>query len=96
MSLSASPIDFEGVDLVRRSSVALDQVQTSRQSWAAEHRRPRALTAREALIALQFEATLVCVAAANVAAGVELQAEDFERLTVACGRIDAIVDEATA
>lgn len=77
----------------RRAGVAEDIVTASRQQWAREHRRPRALSAREALLALQFEALLVWTAAANLRAGVELSEEDFERLGIAMTRIDTITDE---
>ena len=90
------PIDLKDVEPARRSSVALDHVLVSARAWSREHRRPRALTAREALVALQFEALLVWVAAGTLAAGGELAEGDFERLTVACSRIEAIVDEVTA
>lgn len=90
------PDDLKAVEPARRSGVALDMVQTSRRQWASLERPLRALTAREALLALQFEALLVWVAAGNLAAGVELIEEDFERLTIACSRIEAIVEEVTA
>lgn len=76
-----------------RSGVALDAITTARRQHAKEHRRPAALTAREALLALQFEALLVWTVAANMRAGVELADEDFERLTVAVTRLDLICDE---
>lgn len=65
-----------------------------------EHRRPvhlqqgrRGITARDALRALHFEAFLVCIAAANLANGIELSEEDRQRLMQAFGRIDQIVEE---
>lgn len=85
--------DLHEVDAARRSGVALDVITTARRQHHREHRRPAALTAREALLALQFEALLVWTAAANLRAGVELTEEDFDRLLVACLRIDAITDE---
>jgi len=90
------PDELNDVEPARRAGVALDMVQTSRRQWESEHRRPRALTAREALLALQFEVLLVWVAAGNLAAGVELTDEDFERLTIACSRLEAIIEEVTA
>ena len=86
-------IDLMNVDVGRRASVALDAIAVSRQHWNREHRRPRALSAREALVALQFEALLVATAAGNVRNGVMLTNEDFDRLALAVRWIDDIVGE---
>lgn len=51
------------------------------------------LSARDALQALGFEATLCAVAAGNVGHGVKLYAKDFDRLLVAAGRINKIVGD---
>jgi len=88
-------LDLHDVDSPRRASIAIDKITTSRKRWTREHRRPKALTAREALGALQFEAMLVWVAASNLRNGVELTDDDYERLTLAARRIDAIADEVT-
>lgn len=81
------------VEPERRASVALDGVTSARRQWQREHRRPSALTAREALAAVQFECLLIWVAIGNFINGVELTTEDFERLTLAMRRIDALVGE---
>jgi hypothetical protein len=81
------------VDVARRAAVAEDAISTSRRQWQREHRRPPALTAREALAALQFEALLAWTAAHNIVNGVELAEDDLDRLTVAMNRIDAIAGE---
>ena len=88
-------LDFGPVVLApeRRVGVALDKVVAARKRWQREQRRPPALTAREALAALQFEARFVWVAAGNVRQGVELTEEDFVRLTLAVRSIDLICDE---
>lgn len=80
----------------RRAGVALDGIAAHRHQWHRDNRRPRALTAREALIALEFEALFVCVAAGNIANGIDLTEQDLQRLQVAYQRIDAIVREAAA
>ena len=85
--------DLMSVDAGRRASVALDAIAMSRQHWNREHRRPRTLSAREALAALQFEALLVATAAGNVRNGVMLTNEDFDRLALAVRWIDDIVGE---
>jgi hypothetical protein len=77
----------------RRAAVALDTITAARQQHDRDHRRPRALSAREALAALQFEALLVFTAAANIRAGIELSDEDFDRLAVAARWIETIVAE---
>lgn len=86
--------DLHEVDAARRSGVALDAIVAARRQHERENRRPRALTAREALQALWFEAQLVLVAASNIRNGVELADEDFERLAIAYRRIDYLVEEA--
>ena len=78
------------VDAERRATVALDVITTASSRWKRDHRRPGALTAREALAALQFEALLIWMAAANIRNGVELTDDDFDRLTIAIRRLDAI------
>ena len=76
----------------QRAEAAIDEVMTQCEKW--NRKRPRAFTARDALIALQFEATLVHVVSAILRKGSALSDEDHARLVVACGRINAIVDEA--
>jgi hypothetical protein len=84
---------IQGVDPERRAAVALDMVSTSRRQWQREHRRPSALTPREALAALQFEALLVWTAAANVRNNILLTDGDFDRLSLSCRWIDSICAE---
>ncbi len=85
--------DLESVQAERRAGIALDRVSSSRRQWEREHRRPSALTPREALAALQFEALLIWTAAANVRHGIALSDVDFERLTLSCRWIDNICTE---
>ena len=87
-------LDLAGVKPERHSGCALDHIHAARVQHQRDHRTPRALTAREALVALQFEALLVYVAAANLRNGVQLSADDMDRLTIAVRRIDIITDEA--
>lgn len=89
-----SGLDLSDVDVHRAADVALDHVHAQRSAWARENRRPRALTARDALLALRFEAVLVWTAAQNVAEGVELTDDDRARLTLAAARIESILEEA--
>lgn len=86
-------LELQDVDPERRAAIALDAITSARQRFGREHRRPSALTAREALAALQFEALLVWTTAANIRNGVELSDEDMARLTTAMRRIDLICDE---
>lgn len=80
-------------DIERRAGSAIDNIGAHRRQWAREHRRPPALSAREALAALQFEALLVWTTAHNIAHGMELSADDLDRLNITCRRIDTISDE---
>ena len=82
------------VDAERRAECAIDEIKSARAQWERQHRRPRALSAREALMVLEFESTLVAVAAGNVATGEVLSQADLDRLILAKRRISAIIDEA--
>lgn len=93
--LRGAIIDLQDVELERRADVVIDVVNVARQQWNRDHRRPRSLTAREALSAIQFEALLVWTAAANVRNNVVLSGEDMARLTLAMQRIDTVAKEVT-
>lgn len=88
------PLDLHDVDPQRRSGVALDHIHRAKTEHQREHRRSRALTAREALLALQFEALFVYVCASNLKNGVILDEADMERLAIAVSRIDVLTQEA--
>jgi hypothetical protein len=88
-----SALNLAEIEPARRAAVAQDAIHAARQQWSREHRRPKALTAREALLALQFEALFVWQAAHTLAAGNALSGDDLSRLTVACKRIDSISEE---
>jgi hypothetical protein len=78
----------------RRAGIALDVAHRRRQRWERENRRPAALTAREGLAAVAFEARFVWVCAANLRNGTLLANDDFDRLTIAVRSIDLICNEA--
>jgi hypothetical protein len=84
--------DLREVDAERRAAVAADIVHIA--NLGRRRSRDRALTPREALIALEFEALVVSVAALNLAKGKELTDDDRDRLMLAYQRIDVISDEA--
>ena len=84
---------LQDVDAVRRAPVALDVVTSAKKAWLRDHRRPAALTAREALAALQFEMLFVWTCAAGLRNGVELSDADFQRLTTSCRWGDMLADE---
>ena len=85
--------DFQDVDAERRAECAQDVIRRAEREHAVAHRRPAALTAREALAALNFESLVVYMAATSVANGFELTDEDHERLTLAVKRIDTLTQE---
>jgi hypothetical protein len=86
---------YELVDSERLAAAALDDIGVAARTWQRRTRRPPAMTARDALITLQFEALLVGVAASGLANGTALTEEDHDRLILACSRITAICDEVT-
>ena len=89
--MNLSDIDHDLIEPQRLAGSVIDHIKI-------ERRRPgytgRALTARDALTALKFEAQLVAVAAQNVAHGLTLQSSDLTRLMLAWSRITAITEEA--
>ena len=87
-------LDLQDVDPARFAEVGQDAITVARRQWSRDNRRPKALTAREALAVLKFEALLVGVAAANILHGEELTEGDFERLALAVRRINTISSEA--
>lgn len=84
-------IDVDLIELHRLAGCVIDQIVIDRRrSVVKQH----SITAREALLALLYEAQLVAVAAENIASGLQLSDDDHARLLVAWGRISAIVSEA--
>ena len=88
-----SPLDIHDVPAQRRAGVAMDAITTARSTHARQHRRPAALTAREALEAVRFECLLLWTAWANLRAGFELTDDDHDRIGVAMARIEVICGE---
>lgn len=58
-----------------------------------KQQKPSALSPRAALEVLGFEATLVAVAAGNLAKGVMMSDADCKRLLVCAGRINRVVGD---
>ena len=85
--------DLQGIDPARRSGVALDAITAAKRQYQRAHRRPPALTAREALHAMQFECLVLWVLMKNIRAGVALSEEDHERANVAMSRVNALTEE---
>lgn len=89
-----SAADLAEIPAECRAGVAEDVVTAARQQWAREHRRPRALSAREALLALVLEAQIVWIIGCDLRAGEDVSPEDWDRFLVALRRIDRIASEA--
>ena len=67
-------------------------------AWVADGKphkpqKPTALSPRAALEVLDFEATLVAVAAGNLAKGLILRDADRKRLLICAGRINRVVED---
>ena len=88
--------DLHEVDAERRALVAQDVITAAKQQWLRKNRRPAALSAREGLAAVQCEAGIVWMAAANIRKGVQLTDADFDRLSQSMRWIDIIGDEVLA
>jgi hypothetical protein len=91
--MTLDQIDADLIEPDRLAECVIDTLKSERRRPPRDGRQ-RGISAREALIALKFEATFVWVCAANLRAGTELVDDDFDRLVVACQRIDTIVEEA--
>ena len=78
----------------RRADVALDDIRANRRQWERGNRRPRALTAREAIAAIQFECLLVWAYGKSLIAGHTPTEDDEARVSIAMRRITEITDEA--
>ena len=77
---------LEFVDAVRQLGAWVDDGKPLAQY------KPSPLPPRAALQVLRFEATLIAVAAGNVAHGVALSAMDRARVMAAAGRINRLVE----
>jgi hypothetical protein len=77
-----------GLDFVAGAKALGAWIDDGRQAPA----RPAPLPARDALEVLAFEASLAATAAANLAGGVDLSAEDRKRLAIAATRIGRIAE----
>lgn len=84
---------LQAIEPARRFGCALDDIAFARQTWERKNRHPAALSAREALVALQFEATFVSICSSTLAEGTPLSTSDHDRLWLATTRINRIVDE---
>lgn len=93
--MSAGILDRIDADLIepkRLAECVIDRIKVDRRKHGDA--AGRALSAREALLALTFEAQLVALCAENQAQGVALTDADRARLLVAWARITTIVSEA--
>ena len=86
-------IDADLIEPQRLAGSVIDEVVIQRRRRDCNG---RALTAREALQALAFEAMLVSVAAQNLALGMALGDADLTRLLLAWSRIETLAAEAGA
>ena len=84
-------IDADLIDAPRLASSVVDQVQIVRSKRG---NTGRAISAREALQTIHFEAQIVMVAAQNMAHGLALETPDLTRLMVAWACIDFLIGEA--
>jgi hypothetical protein len=82
------------VEPARRAECALDEVTSQRSRWYRENRRPRALSAREALAAVHFECLLLWAYGKSLLTGHEPTEEDEARVTIAMERIEELTNEA--
>ncbi len=96
MTADHADLALHEVDPERRAAVALDASIVRRRQWDREHRRPPALTAREALAAVRFESLLIWAAWGHVLWGGTVTTEDRDRANLAMQRIEQIFDETGA
>lgn len=90
--MTLTDIDADLIEPQRLAECVIDQLKIERRKSPADTRH--GLSAREALIALQFEAQLIAVAAHSLSQGFTLSAHDLARLLVAWARVEAILEGA--
>lgn len=81
-------------DVVRAVGLDVTDLFPPRDHAAGPVKRRRLLPPSQALEILAFEALVVATAAANMARGMQLTAEDLERLHTSANRIHTIAAEA--
>lgn len=84
---------LQEIEPQRRALVAEDAIARSRREWQREHRRPAALTPREALAALRFEAVVLLLVASDLRNGKQPSEDDWSRFMLAISRISVIAEE---
>lgn len=95
--MTLEDIDPGLIEPTRLAACVVDELRAERRHPDRHpHCGPRGLSSREALVALRFEAALTAVAAANIAEGIALSADDRVRLMIAWARIEAVIDLAKA
>ena len=84
----------DAIEPERRAACVLDEVGAARRSWERTNRRSRALSAREAIAAIQFECLLVWAYGKSLLTGHTPSDDDEARVSIAMRRITEITDEA--
>lgn len=89
--MTLTDIDFDLIEPQRLAECVIDQLKIERRKPPTD--KPRGISAREAMRAINFEALLVATAAMNIADGLSLTDTDRERLLIAWARIDTLTSE---
>lgn len=92
--MSTLAADKHHMEQHRVAASTVDEIEGYKRRWQRENRRPRALTAREALAAMQFEATVIWCYGKSLVAGATPSAVDEERVTLAMRRVNELAGEA--
>lgn len=90
-TMTLTDIDFDLIEPQRLAECVIDQLKIERRKPPTD--KPRGISAREAMRAINFEALLVATAAMNIADGLSLTDTDRERLLIAWARIDTLTSE---
>ncbi len=90
--MTLNQIDADLIEPQRLAECVIDQLKIERCTLPPD--QPRGITAREALIALRYDAQLVALSASNLSHGVALTDYDLACLLVAWGHIEAVMEGA--
>lgn len=84
-------IDADLIEPQRLAECVIDQLKIEHRHPPKD--KPRGISAREAMRAINYEAHLVATAALNIAEGLPLTDADRSRLLVAWARIETLTSE---
>jgi hypothetical protein len=91
--MSGADLALAEVEPHRRAGIALDAINSQRRAW--DRRRPRGVSLRDVLLAVQFDLVLVHLVACKCRDSGALDDDEFSDLTLSIRSIEILLTEAT-